>query len=190
MPAEQRRRQVLDAAVVAFAEKGYAGTTTDDVARAAGVSQPYVVRMFGTKQALFLAAYDISKDRIEAGFRAAAAGSGGALSALGDAYKDLIADRDLLRVMQHGFVAASDPALGPAMRAGFVSIYRLVRELTGVSAEDARDFLARGMLINTLVALEIPAHLDEDPAAAELLNCVLVEHDPPPIRPGPDDRRY
>ena len=33
---------------------GYAGTSTDAVAREAGVSQPYVVRMFGTKLDLFL----------------------------------------------------------------------------------------------------------------------------------------
>jgi TetR/AcrR family transcriptional regulator len=231
MPADQRRREVLAAAVAAFAEGGYAGTTTDDVARRAGVSQPYVVRMFGTKQALFLAVYEESTRRVQDGFRAAAAAggtghrtsggsadpasggsadpasggsadpaSGGSadpasgrsggpsserrdgpgpdaagdpLAVLGDAYLALIADRDLLRVMQHGFVAGSDPVLGPAMRAGMTSIYRLVRELTGATAEQARDFLARGMLINTLVALERPDHLDEDPAGAELFRCTL-----------------
>lgn len=57
------------------------------------------------------------------------------------------------------------------------STYRLVRELTGATAEQARDFLARGMLINTLVALEIPEHLDEHPDAAELLACTLAKGD-------------
>lgn len=175
MSAAERRPQVLAAAVTAFAAGGYAGTTTDDVARHAGLSQPYVVRMFGSKQALFLAVYGVALDRIERGFRAAAAEPGDAepLHALGVAYKALIADRDLLRVMQHGFVAASDPALGPTMRARMVSIYLLVRELTGATAEQARDFLARGMLINSVVSLEIPDHLDESPAAAELMRCLL-----------------
>lgn len=170
MPAAQRRREVLAAAVAAFAEGGYAGTTTDDVAGRAGVSQPYIVRMFGTKQALFLAVYSEMLRRIDEGFRAA---NDGTLASLGAAYADLVGDRDLLRVMQHGFVAAADPALGPHMRACLLSIYRLVRELTGANIEQVRDFLARGMLINTVVVLEIPEHLDEDPAAADLLECVL-----------------
>jgi TetR/AcrR family transcriptional regulator len=174
MPAEQRRPLVLAAAAEAFAEGGYAGTTTDDIARVAGVSQPYVVRMFGTKQALFLAAHHETMSRIEDGFRAAVTPPGdNPMGALGCAYNDLIADRTLVRVMQHGFVAASDPALGPAMRARMLSIYRLVRELTGCSAQEASDFLARGMLINTLVSLDLPQHLDEDPTAAELMGCIL-----------------
>lgn len=175
MSAEQRRPLVLAAAVEAFAEGGYAGTTTDDIARRAEVSQPYVVRMFGTKQALFLAAHDETMSRIEDGFRAAAEDPGdNPMGALGCAYHDLIADRTLVRVMQHGFVAASDPALGPAMRARMLSIYRLVRELTGCSAAEAVDFLAYGMLINTLVSLELPQHLDEDSAGAELMGCILL----------------
>lgn len=174
MSAEQRRPLVLAAAVEAFAEGGYAGTTTDDIARRAGVSQPYVVRMFGTKQALFLAAHNETMNRIEDGFRTAAKTPGdNPMGALGSAYNDLIADRTLVRVMQHGFVAASDPALGPAMRARMLSVYRLVRELTGGSAEEAADFLARGMLINTLVSLELPRHLDDDPDAVELMGCIL-----------------
>lgn len=52
---------------------GYAGTTTtttDAVAREAGVSQPYVVRMFGTKRDLFLEVFAGATDRIESAFRA------------------------------------------------------------------------------------------------------------------------
>lgn len=190
MPAEQRRTQVLAAAVTAFAAGGYAGTTTDDIARHAGVSQPYVVRMFGTKQALFLAAHSATMARIEDGFRRAAAATGpedDRLHSLGEAYVDLIADRDLLRVMQHGFVAAADPALGPAMRACLLSVYRLIQELTGATAEETGNFLARGMLINTLVALEIPEHLDEDPAAAELLLSTMTRHTPGPGHAAPQD---
>lgn len=175
MPAEQRRSLVLAAAIEAFAERGYAGTTTDDVARIAGVSQPYVVRMFGTKQALFLAAYAETMGRVEEAFRAAArdAVPESGKAPLAGAYTQLIADRNLLRVMQHGFVAASDPALGPSMRACLMSVYRLIRELTGATATEAANFLAKGMLINTVVSLELPEHLAENPGAEELLRCVL-----------------
>jgi AcrR family transcriptional regulator len=181
MNAADREQQLLRAAVTAFAEGGYAGTTTDQVARLAGVSQPYVVRVFGTKQALFLAAYKYATERIEATFRASAAAAdqlGAAtvqqrLEALGHAYIDLVQDRELLSMLLHGFVAAADPALGPEMRRCMTSIYRLMRELSGADAEQARDFLARGMLINTLVALRMPDHVDEDPAAAELVRFCL-----------------
>ena len=65
MNADERREQVLDAATRAFARTGYAGTSTDVVAREAGVSQPYVVRMFGTKRDLFLAVFERSTHRIQ-----------------------------------------------------------------------------------------------------------------------------
>lgn len=183
MTAAQREQQLLRAAVTAFAQGGYTGTTTDQVARLAGVSQPYVLRLFGSKQALFLATYQHAGSRIQDAFRAAAATVSpgaevpGRLAALGRAYLQLAHDRDFLLVLLHGFTAAADPALGPAMRRCMIDIYRLVRTLTGANAEQARDFVARGMLINTLVALRMPEHLDEDPSSAE-----LVEHalQPPP----------
>jgi AcrR family transcriptional regulator len=58
-----RRRLVLEAATRAFAHAGYAGTSTYAVAREASVSQPYVIRMFGSKLALFLELLTHSTDR-------------------------------------------------------------------------------------------------------------------------------
>ena len=55
MPATERREMVLEAAVAEFAARGLAGTSTEDVARRAGISQPYLFRLFPTKKALFLA---------------------------------------------------------------------------------------------------------------------------------------
>ena len=56
LTADERRAAVIEAAVIAFAEGGLAGTSTEDIARLAGVSQPYLFRLFGTKRELFLAA--------------------------------------------------------------------------------------------------------------------------------------
>src|SRR6266700_3589556 len=55
MSAGERRETVLEAAVAEFALRGLAGTSTEDVARRAGISQPYLFRLFPTKKALFLA---------------------------------------------------------------------------------------------------------------------------------------
>src|SRR5690606_34498401 len=78
MRAEDRRELVLTAATAVFGERGYVGATTDAVARAAGVSQPYVVRMFGSKEALFLAVLGRALDRLLETFRTAIAAEPGA----------------------------------------------------------------------------------------------------------------
>src|SRR5512147_1804373 len=54
--AEERRDEIVAAAMHAFAEGGYTGTATESIARAVGVSQPYLFQLFGTKRELFLAA--------------------------------------------------------------------------------------------------------------------------------------
>src|SRR5919204_4997460 len=53
--AEERREEILDAALAEFAAGGHSGTSTDPIARRAGVSQPYLFRLFGTKKDLFIA---------------------------------------------------------------------------------------------------------------------------------------
>ncbi|MDN5759325.1 MAG: TetR/AcrR family transcriptional regulator, partial [Tomitella sp.] len=63
MSRDDRREQVLAAATEVFARGGFAGTSTDEVAKAAGVSQPYVVRMFGGKAELFLAVLRTALER-------------------------------------------------------------------------------------------------------------------------------
>jgi AcrR family transcriptional regulator len=55
---EGARERILEAAVASFAEVGYGGTTTVDVARRAGITQPLVHHYFGSKEALWRAAID------------------------------------------------------------------------------------------------------------------------------------
>ncbi len=50
---EERREEILDAALPVFAEFGLHGASTEDIARNAGISQPYVFRIFGTKKELY-----------------------------------------------------------------------------------------------------------------------------------------
>src|SRR3954453_14322357 len=113
MSAENRRELVLAAAMRAFSRGGYAGTSTDAVAKEAGVSQPYVVRIFGTKLDLFLEVFDRACGRIREAFEAVLAdgpfdpGSDDDWGRLGLAYTELLQDRDLLMVMMHGFSASN-----------------------------------------------------------------------------------
>jgi AcrR family transcriptional regulator len=154
LTAAERGEEVLEAAVLAFGASGYAGTKTDEIARLAGVSQPYVIRLFGTKQQLFLATEQRVCDRIEEAFRRAAEKQAD-LASLGEAYHELMSERELLVVLLHGFAASRDPAVGEVVRERFGRIYRLVRELTGASAEEAREFLATGMLLTVMAAMGV-----------------------------------
>jgi AcrR family transcriptional regulator len=170
LTAAERTEQLIDAAVTAFSVGGYAGTTTDQVARLAGVSQPYVIRIFRTKQELFIAAVTRACDKIEAIWRAAAHDEP-TLRSLGEAYDAMLADRELLTLLLHGFTASADPAIGEPVRRGFGQLFDTVRELTGCTAEEARDFFGTGMLLTCLGAMRVvgPGAVDPQPWMRDLI---------------------
>jgi AcrR family transcriptional regulator len=182
MRSDERRALVLEAATRVFGERGYHGATTDAVARAAGVSQPYVVRMFGSKEAMFLAVLDRAIDRILASFdtelRVLAsegrADDADALSScLGRSYVDLLADRGLLLSLMQAFMLGSEPVVGPHARAAFRRVYAYLREQVGLTPESAEDFLAYGMLLNTVVGLRMADDYGSDEGVRELLDEML-----------------
>lgn len=164
LTADERRADVVEAAVKAFASGGLAGTSTEEVARLAGVSQPYLFRLFGTKRDLFLAAVERCFDRIEGGFRDAAtrpatdAGSQGinpVLLSIARAYHQLLSDPSLLRLQLHAFAACDDPEVRTYVRARYAQIVRAVSELSGTPAANLREFFAEGMLMNVAAAMEL-----------------------------------
>lgn len=177
MTAEERGEQVLRAAVSAFAESGYAATKTDEIARRAGVSQPYVIRLFGTKQQLFLAVLDQVCARIEELFREGAtqaapdASPKDRLDALGGHFADhFLTERDLPRVFLQGIAAAGEPAIGANIREHFGRLYTLTKELTDATIYEVRRFFATGMLLIDLTALQVTwDDADAPPWATEIL---------------------
>ncbi|MHC4975750.1 MAG: TetR/AcrR family transcriptional regulator [Planctomycetota bacterium] len=58
LPAAERRAQLLDVASKLFAERGYSGATTSELAKAAGVTEPIIYRHFTSKRDLFIALID------------------------------------------------------------------------------------------------------------------------------------
>jgi AcrR family transcriptional regulator len=177
MGAEERRELVLEAATRAFARGGYAGTSTDAVGKEAGVSQPYVVRIFGTKQQLFLEVLARTCGRIRDAFAAVIAdgfdpASEDDWSRLGLAYTELLRDRDLLMVLMHGFAAGNDDDIATCARAGMGSIFTTVMS-TGCTEERAEEFIAQGMLLNVMLSMKAPEHLDDSPDLAPLTRCAF-----------------
>jgi AcrR family transcriptional regulator len=69
LSAAERRADVVDAAVVEFAKRGLDATSTEDIARRAGISQPYLFRLFETKKELFKAANGTRLPRATGGLR-------------------------------------------------------------------------------------------------------------------------
>src|SRR3954471_20089908 len=96
--AEERRETLVESAVHVFAERGFHGTPTAEVAKAAGISQAYLFRLFPTKAELYVAAVDRCFARTLGAFKEAAAGAAPeeALEAMGQAYAELLEDRTAL----------------------------------------------------------------------------------------------
>lgn len=160
--AAARRDDVLDAALLEFADHGYEGASTEDIARQAGISQPYLFRLFGTKKELFKAAVArCLRETLEL-FQRAAEGKRGedALHAIGDAYmQQLEEDRSRLRAQMQAYVASDDPEIREVVRAGYGDLVAYVRRVSGADWPTVWSFFATGMLLNVLASM----HVDDQP---------------------------
>src|SRR5882724_1979112 len=118
MTAEERRADVLRVAVAEFAKRGLHGTSTEDVARAAGISQPYLFKMFPTKKSLFLALIEHGFGRVREAFVRSVGDATGdeALERMGETYGELLRDRDELLLQMQAYAAADDPEIGEVTR--------------------------------------------------------------------------
>ena len=149
---------MLAAAITEFARSGYAGTSTEAIATRAGISQPYLFRLFGTKKDLFVATYDLVGLRITNELTRAAEGLEGedAKISMGQAYLELMQDPEILQVQLHGFAAApADPDIARSCRRTFDVLSDLFYDRTHGTEDDLREFFAMGMLINVMSAIDV-----------------------------------
>lgn len=152
--ADERRETILQAAERVFAARGLHGTPTMEIAKAAGISQAYLFRLFPTKSELFLALVQRCNERVYRAFADAAAiakASGEpVLPAMGHAYMELLGDRNLLLVQLHSHAACDDPVIREQMRRGFARLVELIEHESGADADQVQRFFAHGMLLNVL----------------------------------------
>jgi AcrR family transcriptional regulator len=160
MSAEERRADVLRAAVAPFAKGGFHGTSTEEVARAAGISQPYLFRLFPTKKALFLALIEQGFRRVREAFTEAVGDLTGedAMAAMGDRYGELLRDRDELMLQMHFYGACDDEDVAVATRGEFGRLWREVARLSGADDEEMQRFFATGMLMNVIASMDATSH--------------------------------
>lgn len=164
--AQERRENVIRAAIAEFAIAGYRGTTTAAIAERVGVKQPYLFRLFPDKKAIFVAALVRSAEDTRLAFERAADGVEGgerARQVMADAYAQLISTRPetlLMQMQGYAAVAASevqgDDLIGGVVRTGWMSIWETVHLSLGADADKTASFFACGMLGNTLTAIGLP----------------------------------
>lgn len=157
--AEERRATVLAAAVAEFGRGGLEGTSTEVIAKVAGISQPYLFRLFGSKKDLFLAAVRETFARTVTAFETAAGDLAGqpALDAMAAAYNDLLADPTYLLMQMQAYAACDDPEIRAATRAGYKKLWEMVERITGLPFQRVVDFFAVGMLMNVAAAMDLPS---------------------------------
>lgn len=156
MSAEARRDEIVGIAFRHFAEGGFDGTSTETIAKEAGVSQPYLFRLFKTKRGLYEACVDQCFDRVESVFAGAAIGATPEerFQAMGLAYgEQLLPDRHALLFQMRAY-AVPDAEIRAYVREKFNGLREHIARLAGVAPEDTWDFFGDGMLLNVITMLD------------------------------------
>ncbi len=184
--AEERRGEVLKAAVAEFALHGLHGTSTEMIAKRIGISQPYIFRLFPSKKDLFLGAIDQCFDRVEAAFRNAVAESatvaespahlagsqspiGARLHAMGHAYMRLLAKRELVLFQMQAYAACSDDDVRRKVKLRWDQLVTVAGEISGASKNELTLFFARGMLMNVVASIGLVPEKAADKWGHEVL---------------------
>jgi AcrR family transcriptional regulator len=155
--ANERREEILVAAMEEFGEHGLHGTSTDAVAQKAGISQPYLFRLYGTKKELYLEVVRRCMRETLDLFHEAAAGKSGdeALDAIGQAYFGLLKDRIRLRAQMQSYADCDDEEVREVVRAGYGELVEFVERVSGAEPKRVRDFFAFGMLLNVFASMDL-----------------------------------
>ena len=156
--ATERRDEILEAALVEFAAHGLDGGSTEAIAKAAGISQPYVFRLFRTKKQLFMATIERCMRGTLEMFHTASAGLSGeeALHAIGEAYTERLAvDPTYLHAQMQSYAASDDPEIREVVRRGYGDLVEYVERVSGLPSERVSHFFAKGMLLNVMASMEL-----------------------------------
>src|SRR3954468_12846324 len=147
--ADERREEILVVALEEFGEHGLDGTSTDTIARKAGISQPYLFRLFGTKKELYLETVRRCLRQTLELFQQAAEGKSGeeSLKAIGQAYRSLLADRTRLRAQMQAYADCDDDVVREVVREGYGRLVDYVERVSGAEAERIRAFFPFGVLL-------------------------------------------
>jgi AcrR family transcriptional regulator len=168
--AAERREAVLEAALEEFAAHGLEGASTEAIAAKAGISQPYVFRLFGTKKELFRAVISRCFRQTLELFQRAAEGKRGeeALEAMGNAYiNELLPNRTFLLGQMQAYAACEDDEIREVVRNGYGDLVAYAERVSDLPPEAVGRFFATGMLLNVIASMGLQNL--EEPWAARLV---------------------
>ncbi|MBO7743139.1 TetR/AcrR family transcriptional regulator [Paenibacillus sp. MWE-103] len=158
-----RKSDIISSAIEVFAEVGYFRATTAQVAERASISQPYVFRFFATKEALLLAALEASWNRVIESFRKVMETTPPEWleTKLVQEYVNIQAMYQNEMLLQMQAQTIREDAIRQTMRNAYKEIRDMVlaafRDAGIENAEErAMLFLARGVLCNVAVAINLP----------------------------------
>jgi AcrR family transcriptional regulator len=148
MTAAERREAVLVSAMEEFALSGLHGASGEAIAARAGISQPYLFRLFGTKRELFLAVVDRAFDRMLEALVEAAEHSAPerVLAAMSSALDAALADGQGFLLQMQLYAACGDDEVRFVVRRRFAECYRYVERASGAEPDEVRAFFADAML--------------------------------------------
>lgn len=178
LPAAQRREQLLETAVTLFAEQGYSGATTSQLAKAAGVTEPIIYRHFSSKKDLFIAVIERTGQKTIQVWEkqlSIAKDPGQRLKRLFVA-NPLITDRGrgLYRVIMQAMMEIKDPDILRALQQHMSQIHSFVAKEVAKAQEDGRvskhfspeitawTLLQLGLGYGVLAPLNMPHHAIDD----------------------------
>lgn len=164
-----RRAEVVQAAIRAFARKGYGGTTLADIAAEAGVSQPRISQIFGNKETAFLKAQRAAADEV-LDILDRHAGPAYCLDRISEGYRTLIGERpEILLIIFQMMTSAYVPSIGEQARKFVNETVRIVTEVADGTRADALDLLSRGFFFNAMLAVDATSHAQSYPEMAAVL---------------------
>jgi AcrR family transcriptional regulator len=158
--AQARRQEVLRAATEVFARSGYYATTIVDVAKETGISQAYVMRLFGSKLGLFVSVVDHCNEHVTSALVAAAGQVHGGtpeavLDAMYGAYADLISEPSLIMIQVHAQSVADIPEIRDAVWRGLGKLVESVKVRSRANDAQVQCIVAFGMLCQLIVAVDL-----------------------------------
>ncbi|MED4583529.1 TetR/AcrR family transcriptional regulator [Brevibacillus choshinensis] len=156
-----KKDQIIDQAVKIFGELGFYKTTTAQVAKAAGVTQPYIFHFFKNKEELFIAVLDRAVMRMKEGFSRVEGSADSIIHNMGKTFQSIMATHrdEVLLVMQAHTIAETQ--IREHTKEVYRKIHRTIAErfqTAGVSnAEvEAARFIATGQFIVVIEVLDVP----------------------------------
>jgi AcrR family transcriptional regulator len=168
--ADERRDLVVEAARLEFAALGLGGTTGEALSYRAGISHPYLLRLFGSKRELFLEVVHRLFDELLGATRTARPPEAGepGFDALLDALKDALGKEGPSLLFQT-FAACGEDEVRLTVQRRLGELYESLERVASAVDVEAEALLSQLLLIGALDAVRLRELAGREPWARRLL---------------------